>query len=74
LIDRRTDRAQLAARVYRPDLYREAMVPLDVSVPIADTKPEGAHASTWALEALPHPIPMAPDTFCDGQVFEGDGA
>lgn len=74
LIDRRTDRAQLAARVYRPDLYREAMAPLGVSVPIADTKPEGAHASTWALEALPHPIPMAPDTFCDGQVFEGDGA
>jgi ABC-type nitrate/sulfonate/bicarbonate transport system substrate-binding protein len=74
LIDRRTDRAQLAARVYRPDLYREAMAPLDVNVPVADTKPEGAHASTWALEALPHPIPMAPDTFCDGQVFEGDGA
>ncbi len=41
LIDHRTDRAQLAARVYRPDLYREAMAPVGVNVPVADTKPEG---------------------------------
>lgn len=74
LIDCRTDRAELAARVYRPDLYREAVTPLGVSVPVADAKTEGAHASAWQLEASPHPIPMATDTFCDGQVFERSSA
>jgi hypothetical protein len=37
---------------------------------VADTKAEGAHDTVWQLEALPHPIPMAPDRFCDGRVFQ----
>ena len=37
------DTEALAARVYRSDLYRAAVAPLGVSVPLADAKPEGAH-------------------------------
>jgi ABC-type nitrate/sulfonate/bicarbonate transport system substrate-binding protein len=72
LIDHRTDRVGLAARVYRPDLYREAVAPMGLSVPDTDAKTEGAHAFAWQLQASPHPIPMGPDSFCDGQVFEED--
>jgi ABC-type nitrate/sulfonate/bicarbonate transport system substrate-binding protein len=64
------DTAALAARVYRSDIYRAAVAPMDVSVPRADAKTEGAHQGNWELDAVPRPIPMAADSFCDGQVFE----
>lgn len=70
LIDARTDRAALAAHVYRPDLYRAAVTPLGVSVPLTDAKAEGAHAAAWQLDASPRPITMGPDRFCDDKVFE----
>jgi ABC-type nitrate/sulfonate/bicarbonate transport system substrate-binding protein len=69
LIDGHIDRAALATRVYRPDLYREALAPLGVDLPAQDAKPEGAHAESWTLPGLPNPIAMGPDRFCDGQVF-----
>lgn len=64
------DAATLAARVYRPDLYRAAVAPLGISVPLADAKTEGAHDAPWQLEAVPSPIAMGPDSFCDGALFE----
>jgi NitT/TauT family transport system ATP-binding protein/nitrate/nitrite transport system substrate-binding protein len=70
LIDDSIDLRTLAERVYRPDLYRAALSPLDESVPLADWKVEGAHAAAWALDAAPQPIPMPPDRFCDGTVFD----
>jgi NitT/TauT family transport system ATP-binding protein/nitrate/nitrite transport system substrate-binding protein len=70
LIDTRIDRTELAHRVYRPDLYRAAVSSLGFDVPLADAKPEGAHATNWSLEAVPRPIPMGPDRFCDGKVLE----
>ncbi len=60
----------LATRVYRPDLYRAALAPLGLSVPLADAKPEGAHNSAWQLDAAPSPIAMGPDSFCDRAVFD----
>ena len=65
-----TDHAALAERVYRPDIYRAALAPLGVDVPRVDSKVEGAHAAPWQLDAVPHAIPMGPDRFCDGQLFE----
>ena len=64
------DRQALAARVYRSDLYRAAVAPLGISVPLADSKSEGAHRAPWQLPASPAPIAMGPDSFCDGVVFE----
>jgi hypothetical protein len=60
----------LAARVYRSDLYRAAVAPLGISVPLVDSKSEGAHRAPWQLPASPTPIAMGPDSFCDGAVFE----
>jgi NitT/TauT family transport system ATP-binding protein/nitrate/nitrite transport system substrate-binding protein len=64
------DRQALAARVYRSDLYRAAVAPLGISVPLADSKSEGVHRAPWQLPASPAPIAMGPDSFCDGAVFE----
>ena len=64
------DRHGLAARVYRCDLYRAAVAPLGISMPLADAKSEGAHRAPWQLPASPTPIAMGPDSFCDGTVFE----
>ncbi len=68
------DAAALVARVYRPDIYRAAVAPLGVDVPVVDSKIEGAHDQEWQLEASPHPISMAPDRFCDGHVFAPEKA
>jgi NitT/TauT family transport system ATP-binding protein/nitrate/nitrite transport system substrate-binding protein len=68
------DAEALAARVYRSDLYRAAVAPLGLSVPVADSKSEGAHDAPWSLDAAPRPIAMGPDSFCDGAIFESSPA
>jgi NitT/TauT family transport system ATP-binding protein/nitrate/nitrite transport system substrate-binding protein len=73
LVDELDARA-LVARVYRPDIYRAAVMPLGIDVPVADSKNEGAHDQEWSLKALPHPIAMAADRFCDGKVFASEKA
>ena len=69
LIDASLDLPSLAARVYRPDIYRSAVAPLGVPVPFADMKTEGTHPAAWQLVASPIPITMGADLFCDGAVF-----
>ncbi|MEO8300328.1 MAG: CmpA/NrtA family ABC transporter substrate-binding protein [Rhizomicrobium sp.] len=68
------DHQALAARVYRPDLYRASVASLGVSVPQADSKDEGAHPVNWELGASPKPVAMGPDSFCDGAIFEASPA
>ena len=70
LVDPALDLAALAARVYRPDIWRAVAGPLGISLPLADSKPEGAHEAPWQLSASPAPIAMAADRFCDGEVFD----
>jgi NitT/TauT family transport system ATP-binding protein/nitrate/nitrite transport system substrate-binding protein len=72
LLDERADAAQMAARLYRPDLYRAALASLSISVPAHNTKIEGGHDGPWKLDASPAPIEMAADRFCDGAVFAFD--
>jgi NitT/TauT family transport system ATP-binding protein len=56
------------ASTYRPDLYRIALAPLQVELPVDDTKVEGlrATASSGSLGTLA----VAPDGFFDGKVFD----
>lgn len=70
LIETETPLRALAERVYRPDLYAEALEPLGAPIPASAWKREGAHAQAWSLPASPAPIAMAPDTFCDGAIFD----
>ena len=69
LIDSSLDIPALAARVYRPDIYRSAVALLGVPAPLADMKTEGTHSTAWELDASPVPITMGADLLCDGAVF-----
>lgn len=70
LIDDSIDLRTLAERVYKPDLYRAAMVPLGEPTPLADWKIEGGHDDEWSLDAAPTSISMPVDRFCDGAIFD----
>jgi ABC-type nitrate/sulfonate/bicarbonate transport system substrate-binding protein len=56
------------AATYRPDLYRIALTPLNIELPIDDTKVEGmrATASSDSVGSLA----VAPDGFFDGKTFD----
>jgi len=64
------DIQQVAADVFRPDLYREAARALGVPVPSVDEKTEGHHDAPWTLDAASAPIVMGPDRFFDGGLFD----
>lgn len=68
-IDDAVDIAGTADAVYRPDLFRAAAA-LGVPSPLVEEKVEGAHASPWLLDEATTPIPMAPDLFFDGRLFD----
>ena len=75
LIDDGLDHAALAARVYRPGHLPPAVAgAMGLAVPLADSKAEGAHDKGWTLDAVPRPIAMGPDLFCDGAVFRAEQA
>lgn len=64
------DIREVAARVYRTDLYREAAEALDIAYPTIDHKVEGRNAEPWTLTEASAPIEMGPDRFFDGKVFD----
>lgn len=64
------DIAAAAEAVYRPDLFRAAALELGQPAPLVDEKVEGAHPDGWTLDEASAPIPMAPDLFFDGKVFD----
>ncbi|HVV42634.1 MAG TPA: CmpA/NrtA family ABC transporter substrate-binding protein [Nitrobacter sp.] len=72
LIDPTLDLRGLVADVYRPDIYRAAVMPIGESVPAADFKVEGSHRYNWVLDGSLSPIEMLPDRFCDGALFDPD--
>ncbi|MDI7775345.1 ABC transporter substrate-binding protein [Asticcacaulis sp. EMRT-3] len=60
---------QLARRVYRPDLWRQAAGGLGLNLPLFDEKDEGGHPHDWLLPASPADIAMPPDQMFDGGIF-----
>ena len=64
----------IAERIYRPDLYADALAPVGAPIPAFDRKREGGHYSAWSLPAAPEPIAMSADRFCDGVVFDPEAA
>jgi nitrate/nitrite transport system substrate-binding protein len=69
-IEDTVDIAAAAEAVYRPDLFRTAAAALGAPAPLVEEKVEGAHASAWLLDEATTPIPMAPDLFLDGRLFD----
>ena len=70
LIDQDLPLDAIVRRVYRPDLYAAALAGSGAPIPAVDRKREGEHGADWSLPASPAPIPMGPDLFCDGVVFD----
>jgi nitrate/nitrite transport system substrate-binding protein len=60
----------VAEAVYRPDLFRKAAASVNQPAPLVDDKAEGGHADPWVLDLATGPIPMAPDAFFDGRIFD----
>jgi hypothetical protein len=70
LIEATLPLGDIARRVYRPDLYTDALASAGAPIPALDMKSEGEHAEAWSLPASPGPIAMGPDLFCDEAVFD----
>lgn len=62
--------AKRAAEVYRPDIYRRALSGLNIPLPSADSKVEGALSETCRVSAAGDEIWLGPDGFFDGRIFD----
>ncbi|WP_119270998.1 CmpA/NrtA family ABC transporter substrate-binding protein [Taklimakanibacter deserti] len=65
-------RAQAARLSYRPDLYRQALSGLNVAMPGASSKIEGALTERTHLPAARGQLVLGPDGFFDGVIFDPD--
>lgn len=63
---------QRARDTYRPDLYREALRPLGVALPSANSKVEGALKTATPVGSAGASLVLGPDGFFDGRVFDPD--
>ncbi len=62
--------ADLALKSYRPDIYRAALKQLNVALPGANSKVEGALTVATAVGASAGGLVLGPDGFFDGAVFD----
>ncbi|MDD5114949.1 MAG: CmpA/NrtA family ABC transporter substrate-binding protein, partial [Methylobacter sp.] len=56
---------EVAAKVYRPDLYRQAAQALQLPTPLIDRKNEGSHGNAWLTDTDSGYIAMGRDCFFD---------
>jgi NitT/TauT family transport system ATP-binding protein len=61
-----------AAAVFRPDVYRRALANLDLAMPGASMKVEGALGTPLAVGASRGELTLGPDRFFDGRIFDPD--
>ncbi len=66
------DDAEIARRTFRPDLYRNALAPLGVTIPGANAKIEGALTVPTPVGATRGQLVLGPDGFFDGRIFDPD--
>lgn len=66
-----TEHQQIAASTYRPDLYRDALKPLGIPLPSANSKVEGALQSETPVGSTGS-LMLGPDGFFDSSLFDPD--
>ncbi len=54
---------------FRPDVYRQAALSLNISVPLVDEKLEGANHHAWVFDEASKSIAMSADNFIDGKMY-----
>lgn len=62
--------ARLAARVFRPDVYRSALVGTGDALPGASSKVEGSVSALMQVSTQQGSITLSPNTFFDGRSFD----
>ncbi len=70
-VEHTRDHQQIAGSTYRPDLYREALKSLNVALPSANSKVEGALHSETPVGST-GALTLGPDGFFDGGLFDPD--
>ena len=66
------ENAAIARETYRPDLYRAALKPLGIALPVANAKVEGALKSATPVGSAGASLVLGPDGFFDGDLFDPD--
>jgi two-component system, oxyanion-binding sensor len=66
------EHAAIARETYRPDLYRAALKPLGIALPVANAKVEGALRSATPVGSAGASLVLGPDGFFDGGLFDPD--
>jgi NitT/TauT family transport system ATP-binding protein len=66
------EHATAARETYRPDLYRAALKPLGIALPVANAKVEGALKSATPVGSAGASLTLGPDGFFDGSLFDPD--
>ena len=61
---------QAARRTFRPDLYRAALTGLDIPIPSANAKVEGALSMLTPVASSNGKLMLGPDRFFDGMTFD----
>jgi NitT/TauT family transport system ATP-binding protein len=66
------ENAKIARETYRPDLYRAALKPLGIALPVANAKVEGALQTATPVGSAGASLTLGPDGFFDGGRFDPD--
>ncbi len=66
------DNAQIARESYRPDIYRAALKPLGIALPVANAKVEGGLTAATPVGSSGASLVLGPDGFFDGGLFDPD--
>lgn len=62
----------IARSTYRPDIFRAALMPLGVDLPVANSKVEGRLTKPTPVGSSSGKLVLGPDTFFDGSIFDPD--
>ncbi|WP_024276430.1 CmpA/NrtA family ABC transporter substrate-binding protein [Hyphomicrobium sp. 802] len=66
------EHAKSARETYRPDLYRAALKPSGIALPVANAKVEGALTAPTPVGSSGASLVLGPDGFFDGGLFDPD--
>ncbi len=71
-VQHNAENARIARETYRPDIYRAALKPFGIALPVANAKVEGALTAATPVGSAGASLVLGPDGFFDGGLFDPD--
>ncbi|MBS0252191.1 MAG: ABC transporter substrate-binding protein [Proteobacteria bacterium] len=71
-VQHNAENARIARETYRPDIYRAALKPSGIALPVANAKVEGALTAPTPVGSSGASLVLGPDGFFDGGLFDPD--